>query len=382
MSSTTLALSNVVNVSVVVSPIAAAAPTFNQGLIVGPSTVIPSSGANSRVRTYTSLAGMSADGFSSSNPEFLAAQLYFGQTPAPQTLIVGRQDLTASETALTALQACRAANPNWWACMVTDAVTADHEAIAAWIQAASPVGAYFYVTSDSAVVAGTAGNVMLTLQAATYTRSLGIYSTTQSGAFPNNVYAAAAAMGVAMGLNSGLANSNFTLKFRQLVGVGPEPLTQTQVNLIENANGNVYVGTANSYTWLEQGTVASGQYLDIILGIDMLASDIQYSLANELISVPSVPRDDAGEAQLLAVVEAACDRAVTRGFLAPGVWSGQQVLNLLPGTPLPSGYSVQAQSFTKQSASDKAARKAMPIYASVITAGSIHSITIGVYVQN
>lgn len=376
--SVTQSLSVVCNVSVNVSPVAAAPPTFDQGLIVGPSTIIPTA---TRIVQYANLAAMTAAGWSNSAPEYLAAQLYFGQTPTPQVLWVGRQDLTVPETALTALQACRAANPNWWACMVTDAADADHTAIAAWIQSATPAGMYFYTTADAAVLANTGGNICATMQTDQYNRAFGVYSTTQSGSAPNNAYACAAAMGVAMGLNTGLANSNFTMKFKVLTGVAAEPLTSTQIGTVEGINANLYLNYANTYNWLEQGVVSNGQYLDQVLGLDMLVSDIQYSVANLLISVPSVPHTNAGEAQLISAVVGACERAVNRGFLAPGTWSGQQVVNLLPGDPLPKGYLCQSQSFSLQSAGDRAARKAMPIYVAINEAGSMHSLVIGVYVQ-
>ena len=371
MPNTTLPLNIVCNVAVSVSPIAAATPTFNQGLIIGPSNVIPTTGANSRLRQYTGLAGMTADGFTSAMPEYLAAQLYFGQTPAPIYLWIGAQGTT--ESALTALTACRIASPAWWACLVTSAATADHEAIAPYVQAMTPQGCYFYTTSDAAVLAGTAGNVLLTLQAGLYSRSFGLYSSTP--------YASAAAMGAAMGLNTGLANSNYTMKFKVLTGVTPEPLTQTQVLSIEAAGGNLYLSYANTYSWLEQGVVSDGQFFDEILNIDMLASDIQYSVANALISSPSIPHTNAGETVLISYVNGACGRSLSRGFIAPGIWNGQQVLNLLPGEPLPKGYLSQADSFANQSASARAARQAMPIYVTLCEAGAMHSITIGVYVQ-
>ena len=101
----TQSLNVVCNVSVSVSPVAAASPDFNQGLIIGSSTRIPTA---ERVRKYTGLAGMTSDGFLTSDPEFIAAQLYFSQVPTPPVLWDGRQDVTASETPLAALTACRA----------------------------------------------------------------------------------------------------------------------------------------------------------------------------------------------------------------------------------------------------------------------------------
>jgi hypothetical protein len=227
---------------------------------------------------------------------------------------------------------------------------------------------------------------MATLQTASYNRVFGIYSTTQivlgTATAPNNAYASAAAMGVAMGLNTYLANSNFTMNLKTLVGVTPEPsITQTQVAAIQALNGNVYVSVGGVFQWLALGTVANGQFLDEVLNLDMLASDLQYSMISLLVSAPSVPQTDAGESQLLAVAHQCAERSVTRGFIAPGTWAGQTVLALSSGTPLPKGYILQAQSYTQQSTANRNLRQAMPVYLSFIEAGCTHSLTVGVYVQ-
>ena len=62
-----LPLSNVVDVSVVVSQQLPATPTFNAGLVIGSSGVIPSVGANSRIRQYGAVAQMLADGFTAAS---------------------------------------------------------------------------------------------------------------------------------------------------------------------------------------------------------------------------------------------------------------------------------------------------------------------------
>lgn len=81
-----LPVSRLVVVDVALGPIPAAARTFGDLLIVGDSNII--SGLE-RIRDYSDLAGVGAD-FSSNSPEFLAAQVYFGQKPAPLSLSIGR----------------------------------------------------------------------------------------------------------------------------------------------------------------------------------------------------------------------------------------------------------------------------------------------------
>lgn len=374
----TLPMDVIADVNIIVSPQAPIQPTFNQGLIVGSSAHISSA---TRVKKYYSAAAMLTDGFVSTDPEYIAAVLYFSQQPSPSVLWVGRQDLTASETVLAALQACRAANYQWWACYACTAVKADHEAIAAWAQAATPPVCYFFDTSDSDVPTGTAGSVGLALQALSYNRVFGQYSTDQSAAYPNNNYAGAAAMGVAMALNTGLDNSYFTMKFKTETGIATEPLTPTQIAAIEGANLNLYLSYGNAYNLLEQGVVANGQFFDEILNLDMLKSDIQYNIMNLLVENPSIRQTDAGQTQLIHAVNEACEAAKNRGFVASGVWKGAQILNLKSGDPLPNGYLCQSAQYSKQSTGDRQARKAMPIYVAIAEAGSVHSLSISVTVQ-
>jgi hypothetical protein len=214
-----------------------------------------------------------------------------------------------------------------------------------------------------------------------YNRTLMIYSTTQSGLFPNNAYSAAAVMGIAMGLNTGLGNSYYTLMFKQLSGVAIEPLTLSQATLIENANGNVFVAYPG-YTFFEQGWMSNGQFFDQIVGIDMLAADIQIEVVNTLAAAPAIPQTDAGQARLLAATNRAGAKSALIGFIGPGVWNGPAVLNLATGAPLPTGYISQSQPYSTQSTSDRSARKAMPIYVCVTQAGAAHSVAIQVNVQD
>lgn len=93
-----LPISIIADVTVITSSPQVAAPTFNTGLVIGPSTAIPSYGSNSRIRKYlaaTYSTAMIVDGFTTSDPEYICAQMYFSQSPQPQALFIGRQDLTA-----------------------------------------------------------------------------------------------------------------------------------------------------------------------------------------------------------------------------------------------------------------------------------------------
>ena len=70
------------------------------------------------------------------------------------------------------------------------------------------------------------------------------------------------------------------------------------------------------------------------------------------------------------------------GYTAAGIWRGVTILNLSPGDAIPTpGYLAQSPKYSTQSSSDRASRKAMPIYLAIIEAGAAQSVLIGVYDQ-
>ncbi len=455
-----LSLSNIVDITVQVSPTAAAAQSFNIGLFVGPSAVIPSS---ERVRLYTSTTSMLADGFTNTEPEYLAAQAYFSQKPAAFQIAIGRQDLTAiqtlaidtagsgwavgdqfsvtqgggsggigvvlavtsgvptalglsssqgtgyatgtgltataispatgtgltvnitaiGETLLQAAQACRLASTLWYGLTVNAAADADNLAIAEWADPLWETTRYYPFTGDAAVAAGTANNIALQLQALSL-RVLGIYATTQSGLYPNNIYAAVALMGYEMGANTGLAGSFFTIAHKTLVGIAPEPLTQQQYNNIIGAGFNVY-GTFQSFQLVEPGFMSDGSPSYLWLNLARYVSLLQIGEVGVLQANPAVPQTNAGEQLLIAAANGAGQTMANIGFLAEAEWEGASInipgVVVTNGQAIPSGFLNLAQPYSQQAPNDRAAGKAMPIYSFITTAGAVQSLLIGVYTQ-
>jgi hypothetical protein len=86
-----------VQVDIILSPLAAATRSFGVLLVCGDSNVI--SGLE-RFRTYGSITEVTQD-FGTDTPEYNAAVLYFGQTPKPATIMIGRWLRTATAGQLT-----------------------------------------------------------------------------------------------------------------------------------------------------------------------------------------------------------------------------------------------------------------------------------------
>ncbi len=376
---TTRSLDSIVDIQVLVSPLAAARSSFNQALIIGDTNVIP---VSDRLKLYESAAEVLED-FALTDPEYIAANIYFSQSPAPDKLWIGRQDSGSGETLVEALQACREASAEWYIAICLGAEYADHVACAAYIETATPSSVYAYTTSDADCLTGTASppDIFTYLKSLGYSRSIGQYATTQTAVYPNNIYAIVAIMGYACGQNSGLANSAFTLKFKQETGIAVEPLTSTQINIIEGNYGNLYLDYANYYTIFEQGRMADGTFFDERINLDMFVNNLQLTIMDLLYQNPKIPQTDAGVTQLIQACNEACDEAVRIGFLGPGTWTGPNILNLKTDDPLPAGYLVQAEALSTQTQADREARKSVPLYIAIKESGAVHSVLVGVYVN-
>lgn len=91
-----LPVSRLVRVAVNLTPLSAQRRGFGTLLIAGDSAVIDPS---ERLRTYTTIADVTVD-FGTTSPEYLAAVQYFGQSPKPGGLQIGRWLRTASSATL------------------------------------------------------------------------------------------------------------------------------------------------------------------------------------------------------------------------------------------------------------------------------------------
>ena len=85
-------ISDFVNATLSITATATPYQNFSVPLIIGDSNVID---VNQRLRTYSSLLGVEAD-FGTTAPEYLAATVYFEQSPTPAQAYIGRWARTAT----------------------------------------------------------------------------------------------------------------------------------------------------------------------------------------------------------------------------------------------------------------------------------------------
>jgi len=303
--------------------------------------------------------------------------------------------IAIGETPAASLAYLRNLNGVWYGCMSTTATDSDHEAIASFVQSCTPPAKYYWASSTAAIAQSPfqvgSSDVASYMKTNSFSNVTGLYSTTQGGTAPNNIYAAAAVMGLEMGLNTGLPGSYYTLALKPLVGVALEPLTYQQYLNIVSKNCNIYSIFNNAFSWVYPGTSGrTNWFSDFVTFLNVLTAQLQYSVANALSLLNAIPMDNAGEQMLIHAANQACDALVAVGFIQPGTWNGATIqlpngagktIGITNGQALTGGYLAFAASFATQLAADQQARRAMPITVCVNTPGAIQSVQISLQVQ-
>lgn len=423
-------LNDIVTVSITRETTAVTQKGFGTVMVLGAHKVF-----NERLREYTSASAMLADGFSSTDPEYLAAVAAFAQEPRIERVAIGRRTVnsavvtvasaiastvysitingtaytfnsgatpttatiatgladavnadaalpvtatasgatvtlaadtagvaytlqvganltitkpyTASDTLANDLTAISEFDDNWYGLVATTRVQADVEAIAAWVETKRKL--YISSSSDSSLLtAGSTTNVAAVLKTNAYTRSAVIYHQ------DIDKYPEAAWFGKMLPTDPGSA----TWAYKSLAGVPATSLTSSQSGAVRGYNANTYeeIGGVNVS---RMGTVASGEYLDIMAGIDWLHARLQERIYSRLVNLPKISFTDAGIAVIDGEIRAQLRQGIEVGFLAS---------DPEPTVTVPTAKSV--------SSADKTARRLTNVKFTATLAGAVHLTTI------
>jgi hypothetical protein len=256
----------------------------------------------------------------------------------------------------------------WYGLMIPEAVDDDQIAVAGFIEATNNKHLFGITTQDANALSAVATtDVAYRAKALAYTKTAVQYSS-------QNAYAAASLLAKAMSTNWNGNNTAITLMYKGEPGIVAESITETQAQALAGKNCNVFVNYDNSTAIIQNGTVASGDFIDTITGADAIAVDLQNELYNLLYTSPTkIPQTDAGSNLSVATCEKVCSKYVTNGFLAPGVWDQTGFGNLAQGDFLGKGFYVYAPPIASQLKADRQARKSVPIQIAAKCAGAVHS---------
>jgi hypothetical protein len=290
--------------------------TFNQAFGVGDEASVDVNGITCTASTIAALASAidAVDGIASAT---VLGNVITVTSDAGRTLTLANLDITstlgltgalavvtAAVTVASGLDAIEIENSEWYALVLTSKTLADQLTAAAWIEARHKI---FFARSDAAGVKdGTStSDIAYRLQAGAYDRTAVIFTGT-----PND-FVDAAWLGKMLPEAPGSA----TYKFKTLAGVTVDKLTPTESAAIKAKNANTYE-TIGGVNITAEGVMASGEFIDIIIGTDWLQARIQERVYAKLVQLKKIPFTDAGVAVIENEVRAQLTEAIGVGLLS------------------------------------------------------------------
>lgn len=283
----------------------------------------------------------------------------------------------AAETALSAVQTMdNLLGQAWYAGFVAGAVDADHLAIAAYIEGGVNKHIYGVNTQEGGVLnPADTSNIAYLLKQLKYNKSVVHYSS-------SSLYAICSLLARQLTVNYDGEDTVQTLMYQDLPGILPENLNTTQANALQGNNCNVYAAYNNDESLVEYGTMASGEYVDVVTGADWFAVTLQTAIFNTMKTIRTkIPQTDPGMNILVGSMEQVCQQAVTNGLAAPGIWATGGFGTLKPNGFLPKGYYIFAPPVATQNVSNRAARKSVPFQIALKLAGAVHTVGVAVNVN-
>jgi len=145
-------------------------------------------------------------------------------------------------------------------------------------------------------------NVFSSLKALNYDRSL-----------PNFALEGHLDAGI-VGLMSPIVPGAATAKFKTVKGVPVSALTRQQYAALDALNCNYFTNVTGTDLYAE-GTVSSGEFLDVIIGIDWIKYTVSFNVFSVLARAPKIPYTDKGASIIQSEVSAVLNQAIERGIL-------------------------------------------------------------------
>ena len=349
-------LSDIVSVAIVVGTNAIQSTSFSSMMVL--HTGAPAGAA--RVFSVTSTGDLVAQsGVATTDPLYLAVADAFGQSPAVNQVIIGSAYASDTTTgaALDAINAAASGIGGFYGFVVADRTIATIQSCMTWTQANGKLFGFSTAEPD-AVNPITTDDLLSFNKSSQFSRSYGFYHASALTDYPD-----AAVMSRCFTAVPGSEN----WATRQLLGVSTDPLTEGARQAVFGKNGNTFEAVANTAITFN-GTVGTGERIDVIRFIDWLQNEIQVDVANVMIGPNKVPYTEKGISTIKAGVVQALDQGVVNGGISPSQVNSAN-------TVVPS-YTVTMPVRANIPASDVAARQLNGIQFIAQLAGAINSAAI------
>lgn len=338
-------LDRLVDVSIDLRTAAITETSFSDAMLLGETTAI-----TGRVIIITDSDELLDLGVDETDPLYLAAADWFGQTPSVNQLYVGRKDSAESWT--DALAACADANNSWYGVIITSRQDADIIEVADWVEAHAKL---FFGATDSAGAIDQASttDVLTQLKDGNYFRTAGWYHAVAANDWLE---------GAIMSKKFTKVPGSETFANQRLGGVTVDKLSETASQAVLNKNGNTFEQFRN-ISITQGGKVAAGEWIDIIRFRDWLNEQIKVNVFSLLID-NRVPYTSKGIGAVKNRLQQSLDYGVRVGGIAPEEVDDE-------GNVIPS-YTITMPKYTDISFNEKANRTLKNVQFTARLAGAIH----------
>lgn len=257
---------------------------------------------DTRVKSYSNIDAV-ADDYAATDTAYKMASAAFSQEIRPNRIKIGQK--ADAETYVQALQAIVNEDDDWYGLAVETLTKADILLIAAFIEARTKI--FIARSADADILTNATDDLASTLQAAEYDRTAVIYHGSADTQFAD-----AAWLGDCLPRDPG----SQTWMFKTLNGITYDTLTASEKDYVLGKGANTYQRIAG-VNITQQGTMAGGEYIDVIRGIDWLTARIKERIFTRLINAPKIPYTNKGIAIIEAQVREQLDIAVDQQLIAP-----------------------------------------------------------------
>lgn len=337
-------LSDIVSVSIDRQTRAVSQQGFGTLLIAGTNLTGPA------YQIYSSLPAVSSV-LPANTPERLALAAAFAQTPTPDRVVVAKVDTAAIGASLTTLNL---SFYDWYGLVLTSRDPVVQKAASVWAEANRKLMAV--ASSDPVMPTSATTDIASILSTLNHNRTIVLYDPTAGStvAAAPDVFADAAWLARQLSTTPGAE----TWMFKTLAGVAASTLTDTESATARTKRANTYE-SIGGVSITREGRVASGEYIDVIVGTDWLRARLTERVYNRLANLPKVPYTDAGVAIFEAEIRAQLSAAVAAGVLA--------------SDPQPTIHAPRVRDIAPQ---DRANRLLPDIRFAATLAGAVHSVRI------
>ena len=266
-----------------------------------PLIIVEVSEIDERIRTYTSPAGV-ADDYLNTDEAYKMATAAFSAEVKPRYIKIAEK--LDSETYVEGLQAAQALDDAWYGIAAETIDASDIQAIAAWVETQKKL--YIARSADADIITTATDDVASLLDAGGYDRTAIIYDVNAA-----TKYADIAWLADVLPRDPG----SQTWAFKDLKTITANTLTTSESTRAHGKNANTYERVAGNDI-IRNGTAASGEYLDIMRGVDWLESRITEEVFRALINTDKLPYDNDGIAVIENIIRQQIDIAIQRRFLS------------------------------------------------------------------